>query len=103
MTYRNINSTTRLCGHISITGSKSDASNSINYICNLYGLHKYELHLMSYSKIKCRVLDVVRANISEEDIMKGVMSQELMSMRDSNDTQLTSEEIQYFLNYVCTA
>ena len=33
---------------------------------------------MSYSKIKCRVLNDVRANISEEDLMKGVMIQELM-------------------------
>ena len=88
------NSTTSIFGsngYISITGSKSDASNYINSIGNLYGLHKYKLQLMSYSMIKGRVLDVVMANVSEEDLMKGMMIQELLFMRGSNDTQLTNE------------
>ena len=57
---------------------------TVSIQCNLYGLPKYELQLMTYSKIKCRVLEVVMANISE-DLMKGVMIQELMSMHNSND------------------
>ena len=73
---------------------KSYTSNSIDYICNLYGLHKYDLQLMSYSKIKGRVLGVVMAGISEEDLMKEIMIQELLSMHDSNDTafRITFEE-----------
>ena len=50
------NSRTRLCGLLTLNGSLSDVSNSVNFICNLYGIDKYQLLHVPFSSFKRTIL-----------------------------------------------
>ena len=65
----NENIHTRLCGQLCIHGSKSDASNTLNFICEKYKLYKYDLNNYNFNQIKICFSDNFYGNISDDSKM----------------------------------
>ena len=97
------NCCTRFCGKLSINGSKSDLSNSINFICSKYNINKYQIADMPASDALICLCEVRYEKLSENVLKSAGAIKDLLCLKESNDNNFTVNEIDTMIEYICTA
>ena len=96
------NKCVQLCAYLSIHGSCSELSNSLNHISNVYHLDKYDVPDMSVNYINnvlCRYDDNCFTD-HERYCAKSI--QELLDMKNNRNTNFNQQEIMDLLEHFCT-
>ena len=96
------NECVKMCGQTALNGSASDASNSINFICCMYGLSKYEAFKESTGYLVNHVTSRVAA--TDDNMFCAHAIKELVECRERPvGFQFTAAEISELINFLCTA
>ena len=93
----------RLCSKLALQGSRSQVSDSINYICNVYNISKFKIANLSTNDLVEIVHDTSKSSTSQNDIVIVNVISDLVSARDQRDFSfLSPAEIQDMLVTLCT-
>ena len=87
------NTCVKLCALLCLRGSRSEASNSLNFITNVYSMDKYNIVDLSFTNT---IIDV-NSPISA-DIMSAGAINDVLCMRDQKNTNFTSDELNQFFS-----
>ncbi len=97
------NSAVNLCYRLMLNGSRSAISNSLNVICQKYGLNKYSC-CNSFAKTKRTIYRVLAAKDGPVDCAHASLIRDLISHReDSFQTDLSAGEVEYMIKDICCA
>ena len=94
---RSTNEVINICTKLTRLGSGSCVSNSLSLICYNYGLSGSS-NLFNQFKVKTESSE----NILDEDQIIASVIFDLLILRDYQQSQFSSDELVYMLNYVCT-
>ena len=93
----------RLCSKLALQGSRSQVSDSINYICSVYNISKFKIANLSTNDLVEIVHDTSKSSTSQNDIVIVNVISDLVSARDQRDFSfLSPAEIQDMLVTLCT-
>ena len=90
------NTCVKLCALLCLRGTYSEASNSLNCITNLYSLEKYNFVDISFTNTIINVNSPISA-----DMMSAGAINDVLCMRDQNNTNFTSDELNQLLSFLC--
>ena len=86
----------KLCALLCLRGSRSAASNSLNFITNLYSMVEYNIVDLFFTNT---IIDV-NSPISADMMSAGAIN-DLLCMRDQKNTNFTSDELNQLLSFFC--
>ncbi len=89
------------CRNLVLHGSRSAVCNSLNYICDKYDICKYDLNVNTQPT---SIRNIITANnhISEINVNSVSIINELLIMKNEQNTFFTDIEIEEILEVVCT-
>lgn len=90
-----------ICGQLSLSGSSSSISNSLNHICHKYNLIKHDLAGMGKITARRRIFKVAAMSHSYEDYVHAGCIRDLLILRDRQSSHFTQREISELLMYLC--
>ena len=90
------NTCVKLCALLCLRGSRSAASNSLNFITNLYSIDKYNIVDLFFTNT---IIDV-NSPISADMMSAGAIN-DVLCMRDQKNTNFTSDELNQVLFFFC--
>ena len=90
------NTCVKLCALLCLRGSRSAASNSLNFITNLYSMDKYNTVDLFFTNT---IIDV-NSPISA-DMMSARAINDVLCIRDQKNTNFTSDELNQLLSFFC--
>ena len=97
------NSVVNMCYRLTLNGSRSAISNSLNVICQKYGLNKYS-ECTSFAKTKRTVCRVLAAKDGPIDCAHAALIRDLVSHRDDSfQNDLSAVEVEYMIKDICCA
>ena len=97
------NECVKLCSKIVMGGSRSQISDSINHICHLYNIRKDQLMTLNLHEIMGKIHKCHVSTMSKDDIIKASIINDMLYLRDNlHCTELTSDEIEYIIDDLCT-
>ena len=90
------NTCVKLCALLCLRGSRSEASNSLNFFTNLYSMDKYIIVDPFFTNT---IIDV-NSPISADMMSAGAIN-DVLCMRDQKNTNFTSDELNQLLSFFC--
>ena len=93
---KSYNTCVKLCALLCLCGSRSEASNSLNFITNLYSMDKYNIVDLFFMNT---IIDV-NSPISADMMSAGAIN-DVLCMRDQKNTNFTSDELNQLLSFSC--
>ncbi len=84
----------RLCASLCLSGSRSGACNSINFICSKYNINKYTLSQSSVHVVKLSPTDDTQAQTA------GTI-RDLLHIDHVGDTEFLPTEVQFMIDSLC--
>ena len=90
------NTCVKLCALLCLRGSRSEASNSLNFITNLYSMDKYNIVDLFFTSTIIEVNCPISA-----DMMSAGTINDVLCMRDQKNTNITSDELNQVLSFFC--
>ena len=85
-----------MCALLCLRGSRSEASNSLNFITNLYSMDKYNIFDPFFTNT---IIDV-NSPISTDMMSAGAIN-DVLCKRDQKNTNFTSDELNQLLLFFC--
>ena len=85
-----------MCALLCLRESRSEASNSLNFITNLYSMDKYNIVDLFFTST---IIDV-NSPISADMMSTGAIN-DVLCMRDQKNTNFTSDELNQLLSLFC--
>ena len=90
------NTCVQLCALLCLHGSRYEASNSLNFITNLYSLDKCKISNVSFMS------NIINTHNSRSaDMMPAGATHDSSSMRDQNNTNFMSNELNELKSFFC--
>ncbi len=95
------NQCVRICGQLSLGGSRSNVCNSINYVCQKYKVNKYSLS--QTGAVRACISAHAETVNSRGDLITAGCVKDLIVLREQHNTAFTSTEINQLITFLCTS
>ena len=95
------NQCVRICGQLSLGGSRSIVCNSINYVCQKYKVNKYSLS--QTGAVRACISAHAETVNSRGDLITAGCIKDLIVLREQHNTAFTANEINELITFLCTS
>ena len=94
--HKSDNTCVKLCALLCLRGSRSEASNSLDFITTLYSMDKYNIVDLSFTNTTIGVNSPISA-----DMMSAGAIIDVLCMRNQKNTNFMSDELNQLLSFFC--